>query len=403
MRDPRTGKRFSARSTLAGEAYALAVDRILGSESGVLEALEESIAQDPRFCMALAARYMLAKEQDEQDAADYRLRALAALEDSEEWERAHIGALFLFLDDPSKNLAATEHYVSIFGYDLVVISQFCDYLTFYGGASKLERVQRILEAADSRLKTDWAYLARLGFAVSEAGDSARGLAIVERALEQRTSSLYVMHSYAHVLYQQHLPERSSELLLQWLERYRVGAQDGALLSHIYWHLALCQLELGNSRAAWRYYREYAAPEVSSCDRVLKLADAGGFLLRAFLSEGPSVEVSKAERALCDQYESLIAHPFIALHVSVILLVAGDRVALVALRSKLEQLGTASGRVSKAIVDALLAFLEGDYQRCCSLTKALSSSDRISIGGNYIERVLLDLLEERAELLIGYSV
>ena len=28
MRDPRTGKRFSARSTLAGEAYALAVDRM---------------------------------------------------------------------------------------------------------------------------------------------------------------------------------------------------------------------------------------------------------------------------------------------------------------------------------------------------------------------------------------
>lgn len=395
MRDPRTGKRFSARSTVAGEAYALAVDRILGSESGVLEALDTSLSNDPRFCMALAARYMLAKQRAEVDAEDYRLRALAALEDSEEWERSHISALFLFLDDPNKNLAATENYVSIFGYDLLVIAQLCTYLIAHGGATKFQRVQHILESADSRMKTDWAYLARLGFAVSEAGDGARGLAIVERALEQRTSSLYVIHAYAHVLHGQHSPERCAELLRQWLDRYNERTKDGAFYSHIFWHLALSEWECGNGETALSLYRRYSAPDVSSCAEDLKLADAGGFLLRTRLRKQQPIELTEAERALCAQFDSKVGDPSVALHVGAILLAGGDGEGLVKLREKIGPASNSLEQISHTLVTAFIAFLQADFQGVCSLLDKLSTSDRLSAGGNYIERVLIDLLHDRA--------
>ncbi|MGN5478459.1 hypothetical protein ACTMU2_19970 [Cupriavidus basilensis] len=97
-------------------------------------------------------------------------RALLAARAALPWERAHVSALFGLLEDPYTNLAATEAYIAANSSDLLVISQLCGYLIFYGGARKLERVLNIMESADPNLRDDWAWLARLGFAASEAGD-----------------------------------------------------------------------------------------------------------------------------------------------------------------------------------------------------------------------------------------
>ena len=46
---------------------------------------------------------------------------------------------------PYSNLAATEAYIAGHPSDLLVMSQLCGYLIFYGGARKLERVLNIME------------------------------------------------------------------------------------------------------------------------------------------------------------------------------------------------------------------------------------------------------------------
>src|SRR5438067_12924765 len=151
MIDARTGKTLTTGSPGAAEQYQLAVDRILGSETGAAETLDRALALDGKFALALAARYMLAKDGKSADADLFKERALLAAEAAPRWERAHISALFALLEDPYANLAATEAYIAASPSDLLVISQLCGYLIFYGGARKLERVLDIMESVDPGL------------------------------------------------------------------------------------------------------------------------------------------------------------------------------------------------------------------------------------------------------------
>jgi hypothetical protein len=401
MIDARTGKTLTTDSPGAAEQYQLAVDRILGSETGAAEALDRALALDSKFALALAARYMLAKDGKSADADLFKERALLAAEAAPQWERAHISALFALLEDPYANLAATEAYIAASPSDLLVISQLCGYLIFYGGARKLERVLDIMESVDPGLHDDWAYLARLGFAASEAGDRHRGRLLVERALRQRPQSLYVIHSYAHVLHDQGKPEESLDLLGKWLNERRRSAEGGAMYGHIQWHLALAEWQLGLTEQAWRRYERYSAPETTSCGPVLSLADCGGFLLREYLRTGSTRPISAAVSSLFERFDSMLSQPFIALHLAGIQASAGDLAALERSRAAIvDKEPTDQTRLSLRLVDAVSHFAKGRYADAADTLKLVSAGQRIGVGGSYVERVLIDLLEVRAVELAG---
>jgi hypothetical protein len=401
MIDARTGKTLTTDSPGAAEQYQLAVDRILGSETGAAEALDQALALDSKFALALAARYMLAKDGKSADADLFKERALLAAEAAPRWERAHISALFALLEDPYANLAATEAYIAASPSDLLVISQLCGYLIFYGGARKLERVLDIMESVDPGLHDDWAYLARLGFAASEAGDQHRGRLLVERALQQRPQSLYVIHSYAHVLHDQGKPEESLDLLGKWLNERRRSAEGGAMYGHIQWHLALAEWQLGLTEQAWRRYERYCAPETTSCGPVLTLADCGGFLLREYLRTGSTRPISAAVSSLFERFSSMLSHLFIALHLAGIQASAGDLAALERSRAAIvDKESTDQTRLSLRLVDAVSHFAKGQYADAADTLKLVSAGQRIGVGGSYVERVLIDLLEVRALELAG---
>ena len=401
MIDARTGKTLTTDSPGAAEQYQLAVDRILGSETGAAETLDRALALDSKFALALAARYMLAKDGKSADADLFKERALLAAEAAPRWERAHISALFALLEDPYANLAATEAYIAATPNDLLVISQLCGYLIFYGGARKLERVLDIMESVDPGLHDDWAYLARLGFAASEAGDRHRGRSLVERALQQRPQSLYVIHSYAHVLHDQGKPEESLDLLGKWLNERRRSAEGGAMYGHIQWHLALAEWQLGLTEQAWRRYERYCAPETTSCGPVLTLADCGGFLLREYLRTGSTRPISAAVSSLFERFSSMLSHPFIALHLAGIQASAGNLAALERSRAAIvDKESTDQTRLSLRLVDAVSHFAKGQYADAAETLKSISAAQRIGVGGSYVERVLIDLLEVRAVELAG---
>lgn len=396
MIDARTGQSITTGSPEAAEQYQLAVDRILGSESGAAEALDRALTLDGAFALALAARYMLAKDAKSADADVFKGRALKAAETALPWERAHIRALFSLLEDPYSNLATIEAYVAGNPADLLVISQLCGYLIFYGGARKLERVLSIMESVAPRLQDDWACLARLGFAASEAGDRNRGRALVERALRQRPQAPYVIHSYAHVLHDQGKPEESLDLLGNWLNEHRESAEGGAMYGHVQWHLALAEWQLGLAEQAWQRYARYSAPETTRCGPVLTLADCGGFLLREYLRTGTTRPVSAAVSALSERFRSMLAHPFIALHLAGIQASAGDLAALEQSRAAIAaQEPSDQSQLALCLVDAVGQFVRGRYADAVESLQSVSSDQRISVGGSRVERVLIDLLEARA--------
>ena len=399
MIDARTGRRLTTDCPEAAERYRLAVDRILGSEAGAAEVLDQALALDSNLALALAARHMLAKDAKAADADFFKERALLAARAALPWERAHVSALFALLEDPYANLAATEAYIAANPGDLLVISQLCGYLIFYGGARKLERVLHIMESVDPGLHDDWACLARLGFAASEAGDRNRGRALVERALQQRPWSLYVIHSYAHVLHDLGKPEESLELLGSWLNEHRASAEGGAMYGHVQWHLALAEWQSGSTEQAWQRYERYCAPEATRCGPVLTLADCGGFLLREYLRTGATRPISAAVSALFERFGSMLSHPFIALHLAGIQASAGDIAALeqskaaIAAKEPSEQT-----RLSLRLVDAVSQFAKGQYAQAADTLKPVSADQRVGIGGSRVERILVDLLEARAVAL-----
>jgi len=351
--------------------------------------------------LALAARYMLAQDSKSADADLFKDRALRAADAALPSERAHISALFALLEDPYTNLAAAETYIAANPGDLLVISQLCGYLIFYGGADKLQRVLSIMESVDPSLHDDWAFLARLGFAASEAGDQHRGRLLVERALQQRPQSLYVIHSYAHVLHDQGKPDESLDLLGNWLNEHRRSAEGGAMYGHVQWHLALAEWQLGLTEQAWRRYERYCAPETTSCGPVLTLADCGGFLLREYLRTGTTRPISAAVSSLFERFSSMLSHPFIALHLAGIQASAGDLAALERTRAAIvAKQSSDQTRLSLKLVDALSHFAKGRYADAADTLKLVRVEQRIGVGGSYVERVLIDMLELRAVELAG---
>ena len=396
MVDARTGKRLTAACDDAAQRYQLAVDRILGSESGAAEALDQALALDRAFALALAARYMLSKDAKSPDAELFKERALQAAEKALPWERAHIFALFGLLEDPYRSLAASEHYIAANPNDLLVASQLCGYLIFYGGERKLERVLKIMESAVASLHDDWACLARLGFAASEAGDRDRGRALIERALQQRPQAPYVIHCYAHVLHDQGKPEESLDLLGGWLAQHRTSAEGGAMYGHVQWHLALAEWQLGHSEQAWQRYAQYCAPETSHCGPVLTLADCGGFLFREYLRSGTCRPVSAAVSALSERFSSMLSHPFIALHLAGIQASAGNIPALEQIRAAIAAgQPTEQTRLSLSLVDAVIQFARKRYAEAVHTLRGVPTGQRIAVGGSHVERTLIDLLEARA--------
>lgn len=396
MLDARTGQALSTRSPEAAEEYRLAVDHMLGSETGVDECLDRALALDGGFAMALAARYLVAKDAKSADAPGLREQALRAVAEAQPWERAHVEVLVGFADDPHAYLATTEAHVAAHPGDLLVVSQLCGHLIFYGGPRKLERVLDIMESVAPALRDDWACLARLGFAASEAGDRDRGRRLVERARQQRPQAPYVMHSLAHVLHDQCDPAASRELLGDWLDRYRASAEGGSLYGHLQWHLALAEWQSGLTEPACQRYERYCAPETTRCGPVLALADCGGFLLREYLRTGTPRPVSAAVTALVERFGPMLSHPFIALHVAGIQASAGDHAALERSQAAIEaQPPSEPGRLSLRLVDAVRQFSRGRYAEAATALRSVPPEQRIGVGGSHVERLLIDLLEARA--------
>ncbi|MBV1788158.1 hypothetical protein KQ940_08825 [Marinobacterium sp. D7] len=396
MLHSRPGNILSTTSKQAGQDYLDALDLILGSESGANERLDRALETDPNFALAMVARYMLAKDTNDPAAESFKVKAQALAQQAEPWEQRHIDVLIGLLTDPYGNLQQTQEYVAANPGDLLIISQLCGYLIFYGGPEKLTRVLDILKASESTLSEDWAYLARLGFAISEAGDPAQGRKVQERALKLRPQSLYTIHGYTHILHDLGVPDQAVALINSWIDMNRASAEGGALYGHLQWHLALAEWQLGQRDQAWARYRRYCAPETTTCGPVLTLADCGGFLLRDYLKTGVISASSPAVDELIARFEGMLSHPFIALHVAGIHAATGDRAALESCEAHIREQEPNSNRdLALQLVTAIRHFERSEYRQAAEILKTITSAQRIGVGGSYVERMLIDLLEESA--------
>jgi len=393
MFETRTGNRLSSESFEAANLYQEAVDLILGSESGAAETLDKALVLDKNFALAAAARYFVAQDVGEPDANAYRELAKEASLNASDWEREHVDILIGLIDQPNATMAKAQTYIETTPADLLVISQLTGKLFFYGGPKKLEAVLNVFESVEEALANDWAFLARLGFAASEAGQRKRGRELIERALVIRPQALYSIHGLAHVLHDDGAAEESAKLLQDWLKLHESGAREGQMYGHVQWHLALAEWQTGEREVAMQRYLEFCAPATTTCGPILTLADCGGFLLRDYLQSGRTNALGLDVLGHIERVWGMIGHPFIVLHVAGLYLSAGDIAGLKRCEEAIS--GTPAGAnrdVSLALVSAFSDFATGNYQHATQTLATISPGARIGIGGSNVERILIDLIE-----------
>lgn len=399
MREVRTGNALSCTSSTAANLYQEAVDLILGSESGAAETLDRALELDGDFALAAVARYYVAKDIGEPGAGVYRERAIQASLSATDWEREHIDVLVELMDQSRDARGKALAYIKSTPADLLVISQLTGAMFFYGGSQKLQTVLNVYESVESAFDNDWAFLARLGFAASEAGQRKRGRVLIERALDIRPGALYSIHGLAHVLHDEGAADESAKLIRGWLKAHESGALNGQMYGHVQWHLALSEWQTGDRESARQRYRKYCAPETTTCGPILTLADCGGFLLRDYLQSGQTSALGSDVLKHIERVWGMVSHPFIALHVAGLYVSAGDLTGLKRCEEAIAVTPVGVNRdVSLALVSSLIDFVAGNYQEAAQTLATISPGARIGIGGSNVERILVDLIEKRARAL-----
>jgi hypothetical protein len=219
---------------------------------------------------------------------------------------------------------------------------------------------------------------------------------VERALAIHPQALYSIHALAHVLHDAGAAEESAQQLARWLDEYGQSAEGGQLYGHVQWHLALSEWQLGERDKARARYRTYSAPSTTTCGPVLTLADCGGFLLRDYLATGRTTPLVGEVEDQIQKFTGMLAHPFIALHVAGLYASAGDIDGLKNCRKQVENASPGSNRdTSLALVDSLIDLSENRNAFAANRLQKLNRETRIGVGGSRVERILIDLIEQRA--------
>jgi hypothetical protein len=332
-----------------------------------------------------AARQALARAQALPMDAAARLHAAAVGASlAGDWERAR-ALLGCVLAQAPRDLLA------------LAVAHTADY--YLGDTASLwHRVQAALPAWR---REDPAYpgvLAMLAFGLEENGEYARAEDAAREALALAPRNLRAHHALAHVLEMQ---GRAAEGIRWMAERGAHWTGEGASSTHLWWHLALYHLELGDARHALELYDRRLGGGTLN-----ELIDASALLWRLELrGAGTGARWGAlAERWAPHAQEAFCA--FNDVHAMVAFVGAGrrdlQRRLLRAQRQRLAGGGTNEGMlraVGLPACEALAAFGDEDYARAADLLRRLPGVAH-RLGGSHAQRGLLGLTQKAAEKKTG---
>lgn len=237
-------------------------------------------------------------------------------------------------------------------------------------------------------------LAMLAFGLEESGAYGAAEETALAALELEPRNIRAHHARCHVLEMQ---GRSAEGLRWMGERSAYWTGAGAASTHIWWHLALYHLDLGDARHALEIYdRRIAGEELN------ELIDASALLWRLELR---GIETGRRWRSLAERWEAHAEDAFCAfndLHAMLAFVGAWrrdlSRRLLAAQRRRLAFGGTNQGMlraVGHPACLALEAFGDENYARAAALLRGLPEVSH-RLGGSHAQRGLIGLTLAAAE-------
>lgn len=384
----------------AAASYRAAIDRVHGAEAGAEALLDEAIAGDPDFALAHAARWMLAHADG--DAATGRSALAAALRSRDglaPWERGHVECLAALLQHAPDAQEMAHGHLAAYPGDLLVAFQLLGEIFFQGGVGKRAAALALLRGIEPHHRGDWAFTARLGFHLSEAGEPDAAVALIASALDARPQAPFVAHAMAHALLESGARAASHRFLRDWTAR---NDPAGPLDGHVHWHLSLGELEAAAPAVAIEHYLRATAPGASHCAIGLLVADAAGLFARMRLDDVPlDVMPREVLHPLLAGLRGALRIPFVAVHAAALAFAIDaleelERAVAVTARAQ----AVDDARPELRVVTAFRAYAVGDWEGCVAALEHDRASAWEGIGGSNEERALVGKLHARACARLG---
>ncbi len=212
------------------------------------------------------------------------------------------------------------------------------------------------------------------------------------ALARDPRGPWAVHAVAHVMEMQGRHKEGAA----WLQDRRDDWAENGLAVHLWWHLALFQLESLDTAAALALFDANIAGGASTVN--LQWLDASALLWRLQLL---GVDVGKRWHALAGEWADPVAHAghyaFNDVHALLALLGSGETARAQALLAACTAVANAGGtddnrlmasEVGLPLMQGLLAFAQGDAAACCALLYPLRAVAH-HFGGSHAQRDLID--------------
>lgn len=363
--------------------------------SGAIEEFDRSIAADSGFALAHAARAHALLERGDAAAAHASMEAANSLSGGvSAREKRHIAFFDLLVaGNTAAALAALGPHLESWPRDVLVLATTAFTNGLIGNSGRAGQKRALLELLERLAPSwgdDWWFAAHHGMALSENGQRGTARPKIERSLSQNPRNPWAAHALAHLCYEEGDPDAARAFLTSWLATY---PRDGLLYSHLNWHLALAQLEVGDAPAALRLFHEAFSPEVHSGPPRGKVTDAVSFLWRWELAGHP--RDADAWHVMHEFANTAFPRPGVAfsdMHIALPLVVGGNSAALAARTQEIDDLAHKgrypSGPLVPAVAQVFAAFERRDFVAAIDAVAPIAA-ELERIGGS---RAQLDLVE-----------
>lgn len=378
-------------------AFDRAVDDYFGWKGDPIGLLQGALDRDPAFTLgaiAIASLYALNGFRGDNPAVTQALAAAeASIGGASSREKRHLEA--------AKAWAAGEIIGATDIWEDILVDHPTDALAlrfahdsyFYLGHSLSIRdsVARVLPFWDSQNPNYGYVLGAYAFGLEEAGELRRAEEFGRAAIARNAEDGWAVHAVAHVL---ETESRQSEGI-DFLKNSRSSwGKAHALSIHNGWHLGLYLIEERRFDEVLADYDRFVAPKIAG-DSLLDLVDASAILWRLELA---GAGVGDRWAPLARQWLTHVDDHVLVfndLHIALALSRAEDGEGVRRLRQSLdryEREGKGDNRditvdVGRRIVDAALAFAEGDYRRVIDRILPIRYKV-IRIGGSHAQRDLV---------------
>jgi hypothetical protein len=393
---------LSTASSVARDAYVQGCGAKLTMYPGAIEAFDRAIAADPGFALAHVARAHILLERGDAAAARASMAAANSLAAGLPAREASHIAFFnlLSVGDTEAALAALPAHLDAWPRDAIVLGTTAFTNGLIGSSGRAGQKRTLLDLLDrlaSSYGDDWWFTAHHGMALSENGQRDAARPKIDRSLAQNPKNPWAAHARAHLSYEEGDSDAARSFLASWLTTY---PRNGLLFSHLSWHRALSELEVGNAAAALRLFREAFSPDVHSGPPRGKLNDAVSFLWRCELAGQPrDVEAWRMVHDFANSAFPRAGAAFSDMHIALAQAVAGDDAALEARARQTEELARMgrypSGHFVPAVAHGFAAFEGRDFSAAIDALEPIAG-ELERIGGSHAQ---LDLV--RFTLLKAY--